>query len=335
MPASKKRLFDQVEQAARASGYGIVRQPSPTAFPAEFVLTRDNRTEVTLVYIWNITHGGASRGADEFRIQVTSGVTAFATKPGVKTLVLGWNEERDVFAGWDVSFHLGALGGSPSFQINRQTLDSAKALGIASYRKQTGELAIAFVSEFFGVYVDQLVELHQLGATEQETSVLDQVAENPTALSDSAIDAAVQNKPRAYALRLMRTALRDFRFRRDVLEAYGHQCAMCSVQLRLVEAAHIIPVEHPDGTDEVRNGVALCVLHHRAYDRGLIGFDEQLNIKINQTKLSVLESEGATGGLAAFTSALGKKLVVPAAANHRPLASYIAKANKIRDFPSD
>jgi putative restriction endonuclease len=333
VPTSKKKLFERVELAAQASNYSLVRLPPSTSFPAHFMLSRDNHQQKIIVYIWNITPGGANRPVDEFRIQVTSGVTAFFMDESSKTLVLGWNEDRNAFAGWDVSFHQGALGGSPSFQISRQALDRAKGQGIASYRKQTGELAIAFVPEFFGVYVDQLVDLHALGGTAQETSILEEVAENPASLSDSAIDAAVSQKPRAYALRVTRTALRDFKFRRDVLAAYGHQCAMCSVQLQLIEAAHIIPVEHPDGTDEVRNGVALCVLHHRAYDRGLVGFDEQLNVKINPTKIAAMQAEGLVGGLVAFETALAKKLKLPTAANHRPLASYITKANKIREFP--
>ena len=49
--------------------------------------------------------------------------------------------------------------------------------------------------------------------------------------------------------------MRDARFRKNVLVAYGYRCAISGIQLDLVDAAHIIPVEHERGTDELRNGI--------------------------------------------------------------------------------
>jgi putative restriction endonuclease len=66
---------------------------------------------------------------------------------------------------------------------------------------------------------------------------------------------------------------RDPEFRYRVLAAYDHSCAVCGFDVRLgtavlaVEAAHIqwYQTHRPD---EERNGLALCSLHHRAFDRG-------------------------------------------------------------------
>ena len=62
-------------------------------------------------------------------------------------------------------------------------------------------------------------------------------------------------------------------FRDAVLDAYRDRCAVCAFDVRMagermaVEAAHI--QWHRDaGPPNVRNGLALCVLHHRLFDRG-------------------------------------------------------------------
>jgi Methylase-associated X1 len=111
MPASKERLFEHMEDAARTSGWTIVRRSKQGAYPGRYAMSRDGRSHELIIYIWNITPGGKNRPIDEFRIQVTSGVTTFETTAGQETLILGWSGEREVFSGWDVAFHLGALGG--------------------------------------------------------------------------------------------------------------------------------------------------------------------------------------------------------------------------------
>jgi len=63
------------------------------------------------------------------------------------------------------------------------------------------------------------------------------------------------------------------RFRMQVFKRYGVACAVCDVRApELLEAAHLIAVEH-GGPDHPENGIPLCANHHRALDRGLIGFD--------------------------------------------------------------
>lgn len=79
--------------------------------------------------------------------------------------------------------------------------------------------------------------------------------------------------------RLTRRPYRDIAFRRKVREAYAYRCAMSGLQLRNgggrpeVQAAHIRPVEH-QGSDSVRNGLALSGTLHWMFDRGLISIAE-------------------------------------------------------------
>ncbi|MDQ2696688.1 MAG: HNH endonuclease [Pseudomonadota bacterium] len=53
--------------------------------------------------------------------------------------------------------------------------------------------------------------------------------------------------------------------------------------------AHIIPVAADSSTDETTNGIALCALHHKAYDQNLLGFDEDYRIEISGSAVAELK----------------------------------------------
>jgi len=78
---------------------------------------------------------------------------------------------------------------------------------------------------------------------------------------------------REYGLSVRRTIPRDSSFREKILMAYEYKCAVCGLGARLgdslvaLEAAHI-KWHHAGGPDVVSNGMALCSLHHKLYDRG-------------------------------------------------------------------
>jgi putative restriction endonuclease len=80
----------------------------------------------------------------------------------------------------------------------------------------------------------------------------------------------------AQLLATSRRIARSRAFRRLVLAAYGEVCAFCGGGARLpggpteLEAAHVIP-RGQKGADDVRNGLALCRLHHWAFDNYLLG----------------------------------------------------------------
>lgn len=70
-------------------------------------------------------------------------------------------------------------------------------------------------------------------------------------------------------------------FRRDVLQAYNDQCAVCGLGIPgLLDAAHIVPDRNEHGIASVINGMALCKNHHAAFDRGLLAVAEDLTIHI-------------------------------------------------------
>jgi hypothetical protein len=64
--------------------------------------------------------------------------------------------------------------------------------------------------------------------------------------------------------------VRDARFSRRVATAYAGMCAMCGLDVGLVQGAHIYPAAAPGSADEPWNGLALCPTHHAAFDRHLV-----------------------------------------------------------------
>lgn len=79
---------------------------------------------------------------------------------------------------------------------------------------------------------------------------------------------------------------RDPNFRKNVLRAYNYQCAICGYDLRMddvsvgLEAAHI-KWKQFHGPCEISNGLTLCVLHHKAFDKGAFSITEDYKMKLS------------------------------------------------------
>ena len=82
------------------------------------------------------------------------------------------------------------------------------------------------------------------------------------------------------------TPPRDPNFRVNILRAYEYKCAVCGFDVRLgdtpvaLEAAHI-QWHQAGGPDEPINGLALCSLHHKLFDRGAFTLSNQLQILVS------------------------------------------------------
>lgn len=72
-------------------------------------------------------------------------------------------------------------------------------------------------------------------------------------------------------------------FRAAVLASYEYRCALSDVAVpQLLNASHIIPWKVcADRRADPRNGILLNALYDRAFDRGLITFDESLRLVIS------------------------------------------------------
>ena len=102
--------------------------------------------------------------------------------------------------------------------------------------------------------------------------------------------------------------------------------------MKLVEAAHIIPVNHENSTDETRNGLALCALHHKAYDQALITIVEDYSVILNRNQTEEFKKIKLDSGLAKFVKDLRPIILLPPAINDRPHIEYIKIANSVRGW---
>ncbi|WP_019876706.1 phosphorothioated DNA-binding restriction endonuclease [Sporichthya polymorpha] len=107
----------------------------------------------------------------------------------------------------------------------------------------------------------------------------------PTVVPDLLI--AVGFDPDTSAPALMNQARRrSSDWPRAVLAAWDRQCAFCGFDGQLggqavgIDAAHVRWFTH-DGPDELDNGLALCTLHHKLLDRGVLGLDEGASIVVS------------------------------------------------------
>jgi putative restriction endonuclease len=81
----------------------------------------------------------------------------------------------------------------------------------------------------------------------------------------------IVTRERKYGLASRRSNAPRFRF--TVMKRYGAVCAVCDVRIpELLEAAHLVPWER-GGTDDPRNGLVLCALHHRAFDARMFAME--------------------------------------------------------------
>lgn len=70
-------------------------------------------------------------------------------------------------------------------------------------------------------------------------------------------------------------------FRDRVISAYRSQCSVCRLRHEeLLDAAHIRP-DRDGGEPVVPNGLALCKLHHAAYDADLLGVRPDLRVEVS------------------------------------------------------
>jgi putative restriction endonuclease len=121
---------------------------------------------------------------------------------------------------------------------------------------------------------------------------------------------------RAYATRDVRIRLHQQKFRVTVLEAYRHRCAICTLrEPSLVQAAHILPDHDPGGIAAVVNGLALCAIHHLAYDRNVLGIDPRGVVHISERLLRETDGPMLTAGLQGFH---GSRIGMPQRKQQRP-----------------
>lgn len=280
------------------------------------------------IIIYNITYGGYPRSREEYRIQIKIRKIPITDESNFRTLILGYWDEMEVFAGFDLNKHRTPKWSS-SLQVKKDYLEKAYQNGFSIYDKGNNEIVVAFRPDFFIEYVKNLGQLHNFGQYEKDIKILNKVA-GELEINDSLIN-EVSLRRRTTVIQVTKR-LRESNFNLRVLTAYGFKCSMCGIQLKLIDAAHILPVGVEGSNDATYNGVALCALHHRAYDRALVTFDEKYRITKSKNRMKYLESIRQDSGIAKFISDLKPNLLLPPDKNDRPHIDFVKQANEFRGW---
>jgi len=330
MPAVYPRqLVDAILDAIEQSGEVGVLISSTRTHPRKFAISSSHDQMQLWVYAWTLTPGGRPQLKNEYRIQMTSVTSPLQLNPSGPTVLIGYEPNLNMFGGFDIKLHKTFTAGSPSVQINISSINKALQDGLSFHRKENNEITVAIRPDHFMTYVRNAENLHR-SAKHRPTLELLSKASSLQPITEIEIEALT--KPRRRLLQTISRVSRDANFRQQVLNAYGYRCAVTRMQLRLVEAAHILPVSAPSGIDNVRNGIALSPTYHRAFDFGLIFVDQNYIMRVNTQKEAHLANLHLTDGLAQFKSSLGK-IHLPPDRRQWPHASFIKKANRFRNIP--
>ena len=328
MPAVPARVLVQAVVEAIAEGGGTAALISPLGqHPRRFAVTAPNGDSLTLsVYMWTLTFGGRRNLADEYRIQMTSVRSPLAIEREGVTVLLGYEPNLRIFAGFDIQRHRTFTAGSPSVQIDIDALRRAETQGLTFHRKSNNEIAVGVRPDQLLAYAWNAEAFHRYGS---ETAVLPLLERAAAGAEIRARDVRALSTERRRLVEVTSRLSRLSSFKREVLFAYGHTCAVTRVQLRLVEAAHILPVGSPESADHVTNGIALSPTYHRAFDAGLIFLDERYEMRLNESRITEFAGLRLAGGLQGFRSVLGRIFLPPDRAQW-PHRDFIRRANRYR-----
>ena len=140
---------------------------------------------------------------------------------------------------------------------------------------------------------------------------------NTQQMTDDKIDYTGSNKTIQSQARIGQ----DF-FRKAVLSAYNYRCCITGLSIpSLLVASHIIPWRE-DIANRLNpsNGLALSMLHDKAFDIGLITINEDMTVRVSQDKLITEESDRFYHS--ALQSYAGKAIFMPE--KFKPHADFLA-----------
>lgn len=133
----------------------------------------------------------------------------------------------------------------------------------------------------------------------------------------------VDEAVRRYVERTTWQRLHQPAFRAGVMLAYQTHCSVCALgHAPLLDAAHITPDADEAGEPATSNGLALCKIHHAAFDAGILGIRPDLTVHIRADVLDEVDGPMLRHGLQEHHNQ--PLLVVPRSRRDRPDAERLA-----------
>jgi putative restriction endonuclease len=220
------------------------------------------------------------------------------------------NPYDDTYSTADGFLHYRYRGDNPNHRDNvglRKVFESHRPL-IYFYGLQPGKYLATFPVYIiaddpgnltFKIAVDDSLPVFEYS----ESSFTHQVAE-------------VSDARHAYLTATIKVRLQQRSFREKVLDAYRSQCSFCRLKHReLLDAAHIIPDTYPEGKPIITNGIALCKLHHSAFDSFILGVTPDYIIQVREDVLDEEDGPMLQHGLKGLHKT---KLILPVSRSQWP-----------------
>lgn len=169
---------------------------------------------------------------------------------------------------------------------------------------------------FFGVGPARYLPTYPVYIVKEEPQQL-QFVVDAVSQGTLRLDSPLEETLKRYITVETRRRLHQPIFRATVIRAYNTRCAVCALgHAELLDAAHIIPDRDELGIAAVRNGMALCKIHHAALDFQILGVRPDHVVEIREDLLNEVDGPMLRYGL---QERHGQKLMaLPSARNEQP-----------------
>lgn len=289
--------------------------------------------------------GNTRENEDEDRIQIQRAIIEQQRQraeagPDEHTRVafIGFFEGGRTFVAWDPRYVLSQNPQNSGSVYARRSHAQGALENFGAARainaRNLGEItfAIALPATALGFYLENIENFHALPNEEAIIELMRDHVETftPTGIGESG-EIIVEDENRRERFEFTRTAYpRDPRFKKWVLDAYSQTCCICGRQLGLVEAAHIIPHSSEGSLNEVRNGLAMCVEHHRLYDHALLLPGPDQRLVFNGERAEYLRQTNQQIGLEEVEARNGEEFQIPEQFDLQPSDEYLERGLQIR-----
>ena len=324
MPALPNRVLRAKLAGALPEGT-VIETGAEDVHPAMATVPGFGRVRL---YLWTVTadRSATGRPAGEHKIQLIlpgqpkkrGSKASLEMGDGAFTALLGYSADFGVFVGWEAPLYQD-FAYSPNVQCREELLREARDTGWAVAPPRTlkraaaEEVRVAFTP-------GNLAHFLRLSRSADNEGVRGRwreayfLARTPNVKAPALPKVAKEletyvekERQRVVATRL----LRDATFGPRVKDEYDHACAVCAVQLEIVEGAHIIPVRQAGSSDDVWNGVSLCPNHHELFDGSAFVVTVDLIVRVDDERVDYLRENDRGGGIEILTDHSGHEIRRP------------------------
>ena len=257
---------------------------------------------------------------------------------GDRVAFIGFFDTGDTFVAWDprhvFSLQAKTVVSVYARQSQRVSVSTQQAAVHQFKARRLGgqSFAIALPTSALGFYLENVEHFHALRT---EHAIVTLVQEHKKTFADAGLGASgeieVDDAGGREKFTFERTAYpRDPNFKKSVLEAYRQTCCVCDRQLAIVQAAHIIPHSVEDSPDDVTNGLALCIEHHRLYDDALLLPAPGYRLVFNKERAEYLRQTNQDKGIGEIRKLDGRHFAIPTDPAKRPRDDYLRRGLNIR-----